>query len=62
MDLLVTEARENSGRQFVFLTPLGLEKQQLNNMDDLSIFRFVICCPKLVNSFSITSLPTLQNG
>ncbi|EFX80525.1 putative SMC6, structural maintenance of chromosome protein 6, copy B [Daphnia pulex] len=39
MELLVTEARENSGRQFVFLTPLGLEKQQLNNMDDLSIFR-----------------------
>ncbi|XP_057377924.1 structural maintenance of chromosomes protein 6-like [Daphnia carinata] len=39
MDLLITEARENSGRQFIFLTPLGLEKQQLTNMDGLSIFK-----------------------
>ena len=46
MDLLVDEARDNSGRQFIFLTPLGLEKQKLNDMKDLSIFKFV-SLPKL---------------
>ncbi|XP_046453349.1 structural maintenance of chromosomes protein 6-like [Daphnia pulex] len=39
MELLVTEASEKSGRQFVFLTPLGVDNQQLNNMNDLFIFR-----------------------
>ncbi len=39
MDLLIAEARENSGRQFIFLTPLGLEKQQLRSVNDLSIFK-----------------------
>jgi hypothetical protein len=42
MELLVTEASEKSGRQFVFLTPLGVDNQQLNNMNDLFIFRFAI--------------------
>ncbi|EFX80391.1 putative SMC6, structural maintenance of chromosome protein 6, copy A [Daphnia pulex] len=39
MELLVSEASEKSGRQFVFLTPLGVDNQHLNNMNDLFIFR-----------------------
>ena len=38
MDLLIAEARENSGRQFIFLTPLGLEAQELSSDDCMSIF------------------------
>lgn len=49
MKLLIDEALENAGRQFIFLTPLGLDKQQLRDdgngnqlKDALSIFKFGI--------------------
>ena len=37
LNLLLTMARENSTRQFILLTPLGLEQEQIDS--SVSVFK-----------------------
>ena len=58
MDLLIAEARENPHRQYIFLTPLGLDQDR--DQDDLKVLRYCTLFLK-INHLTMPYRPTLLN-